>query len=55
MTRCSRCKREIDAEKAVWSFTRRKHYCGPRDWPECDRLLAERLEREKAEIEEDAP
>ena len=54
MTRCARCKREIDAEKAVWSFTRRKHYCGPHDWPECDRLWFAELAAAKAGKEQAA-
>lgn len=46
---CGRCRRIItEPEKAVYSTAWRKHYCGPHDWPTCDRILAERLAEEQA-------
>ncbi len=54
MTRCARCKREIDAEHAVWSFSRRRHYCGPKDWPSCDELWFAELAASKEKEEKDA-
>lgn len=47
MILCARCKREVKAEDAVYSPSRKRHYCGPREWKSCDALWAAELEASK--------
>jgi hypothetical protein len=46
---CARCERTIEAEGAVYSPYRRVNYCGPADWPACDKAYREKMDRMRAE------
>jgi roadblock/LC7 domain-containing protein len=47
---CCRCKRAIvDTEAAIYSSYRKVNYCPQADWPDCDRIYAERMKEMRAE------